>query len=858
MSQPMTEPHGNTADLSYVNKDVPSKKKTLFWTTVLYVITTPGCVVFMGISWFHLYSLCRFGRLHKNIPILLLCLLWWTGAIVYGLKLWFSYEQNSQRLLFGKLTVEDGKMLFQGNLEGGISESTKQDSAVTEKFSEQQIKWFTNRKDTFRFFLKDKRVLTLTLNEQDGETRDFLMLKLSAVSFFRKKYWRILACILLAVMTVLGASAVVKSAMPWQGKLGTYLRMIQNKRTVTLIHDNVYVDGIEGVLDDIRTEIDLPKMLCLSTSFNMHFAPNGKILSLDTMLYGFDEDGDFVDSYLISYTSSRSSKISVYLHGSGGGVYKEDKDLAPLIEAVSWIPLKQKVRQWEGEDCYGILYYGKREWHDREGIRILNADGTESLPPDSDYYFYGYSISLFCPENEQLTPVRYLYPDYINTPVVEKVESYPADYVPEEEDTANKNYFDGSSVHETGNIWSRNVYQDAVNQPYPVDIYGSIQIVSDTYTDANGEQIYEYSYESFRMAESVRGAAAVNAFLEQKQEETLAGWKEWGSYLSENVTAAEEYNIGNTPSDEVGFVAISYLSDRYCSLVFTDLNYTGGVSGFFGLISYTIDLQSGEEVSLTGYADLTKEEWIERINAAFEKEQGFYTFFEGMEYEETAGENWYESYEEGGWGSGFYFSGEGVVVYYGSGQITTQQKGVIEVVIPWDEINRSTKVADLDKIYMYRIPEQSFDVSLNDWGEVTFVSCMPMSNFGIHTNPLADVSFYLLSGDRIIYRFPYVNVREDDTYTKEDNIRSGGLVDEISFVMFTDVNGDEKDDVVIGILYETGAGPQGAIPRMEVRIYEDYGDKFVYNEELCSEYYGLPYDTTAAEVKAMIKEHYTQ
>lgn len=43
---------------------------------------------------------------------------------------------------------------------------------------------------------------------------------------------------------------------------------------------------------------------------------------------------------------------------------------------------------------------------------------------------------------------------------------------------------------------------------------------------------------------------------------------------------------------------------------------------------------------------------------------------------------------------------------------------------------------------------------------------------------------------------------------------------------------------------QNGAGPQGAIPRMEVRIYEDQG----------SEYDGLPYDTTAAEVKAMIKE----
>ena len=599
MSQPMTEPHGDTADLSCANSDKLLKENSLFWTTVLYVLTTPGCVLFMGISWFHLYSLCRFGRLYRNIPLLLFCLLWWIASAVYGIKLWYSYEQCRRILLFEDLTAEDGEILLQASLEKNTDRNVLQDSIVTEKFSEQQIKWFIRKKDTLRFFLKDKRVLTLSLNGLDEGIKSFLMLKLSAVPFFGKKSWRVLACILLVVTTVLGACAVVKSAMPWQGKLGTYLFMWKDKRTVTLIHDNVYVDGIEGVLDDIRAEMDLPETLCLSTGFNMHFAPDGKILSLDTMVYGFDENGDFTDSYLISYSSSHSSKISVYLHGSDGGIYKEEKDLTPLIEAVSWIPLKQKVRQWEGEDCYGILYYGMREWNNREGIRILNTDGTESLPPEEEHYFYGYSISLFCPDNEWLTPVRYLYPDYATTHIVDKAEAYPADYVP-----------------------------------------------------------------------------------------------------------------------------------------------------------------------------------------------------------------------------------------------------VIE---------------EIDLVNQYMIPEHSFDMSLNDWGEVRFVSCMPMPTLdGSEYHPPTDVSFYLLFDEQIVYRFPYVNVREDDTYTEEDNVRQWGLIDGISFVTFTDVNGDEKKDVVIGILYETGAGPQGAIPRMEVRIYEDQGDEFVYDADLCSEYSGLPYDTTAAEVKAMIREYYTQ
>lgn len=162
---------------------------------------------------------------------------------------------------------------------------------------------------------------------------------------------------------------------------------------------------------------------------------------------------------------------------------------------------------------------------------------------------------------------------------------------------------------------------------------------------------------------------------------------------------------------------------------------------------------------------------------------------------------------------------------------------------------------EIEKIREYMIPEQSFDISLNDWGEVTFVSCMPMPTLDASEyHPPTDVSFYLLSDGQIVYRFPYVNVREDDTYKREDNIRQWGWVDGISFVTFTDVNGDGKDDVVIGILYETGAGPQGTIPRMEVRIYKDQGDGFLYDEELFDKYVGLPYDTTAEEVKAMLKK----
>lgn len=168
----------------------------------------------------------------------------------------------------------------------------------------------------------------------------------------------------------------------------------------------------------------------------------------------------------------------------------------------------------------------------------------------------------------------------------------------------------------------------------------------------------------------------------------------------------------------------------------------------------------------------------------------------------------------------------------------------------------------IDRINKYMIPEQSFDISLNDWGEVLFVSCLPMPNSEGVKDPYSDVSFYLISDDKVVYRFPYVNILENDTCVREDNIRQRGMIDlsygGISFVMFTDVNGDANDDLVIGIFYCTGIGPQGAIPFIEVRIYEDKGSEFVYNENLCENLWELPYDITAREVKALLLEESTE
>lgn len=673
-----------------------NSKALLFLKTAYHVLTNPANLAVYGVTWFYLCSLCRFGRLSRNIPILSGCLIWWIGAVGYGVWLWSAYDRHKILAVFRQLKA-DGNMLTVT----AATTATGEKEPGEKVFAGEDVKWYIMRKGYCQIFLRDKTVLVLALQEIGQEERAFLELKLSTVHIRNKRGFKTAAGLFLAAVTLYGSFLVVRSAIPYQGELSWYLKDLRDKRSVVLRHDNVYEAGIEGILEDIRKEVDLPEKLCVTTSFNLHFAPDGKVLSLDTMLCGFDENGDFVDSYLISYSLGRSRKISIWLHGAVTvDTYDANKDLQPLIEAVSAMPLEETVAEWSGESCYGILYYGTREWSSQEGIRYLNRMGEYRLPAADEESFSGYSISVFCPDNDAVTPVRYLYMGY--QLFAEEETEYTADYYPEkdvyraDDDSEAADDLTGQDsdslpyhIHSTGNVWR-------TCGDYPSEEYGSISETGERYyVDKNGEKIYHYNYRNFYLKDTLPGADQVNRFLEEKEREMTKAWQERGQWHCENETLEEDYDQNaygdNHPFDVMEFQCLTYLDGSYCSLVFFAQHYTGGVSAFPSLCAYTIDMNTGQEAQLQQIAPhMGREEWIALIDQAFEEEQGFKMLFPNTEYEETAGECWYRSYEEGGWGSGFYLTKEGIAFYYGFGQIAWDSEGLIEVLVPWEELYQRT------------------------------------------------------------------------------------------------------------------------------------------------------------------------
>ena len=84
------------------------------------------------------------------------------------------------------------------------------------------------------------------------------------------------------------------------------------------------------------------------------------------------------------------------------------------------------------------------------------------------------------------------------------------------------------------------------------------------------------------------------------------------------------------------------------------------------------------------------------------------------------------------------------------------------------------------------ITEQSFEVELNHWGEVRFVSYLPT-----YDTLWEDVSFVLAKGNQIVYHFP---AYFENNSTENDSI---GMFDSVEAVGFQDIDGDGAKDVIL-------------------------------------------------------------
>lgn len=220
---------------------------------------------------------------------------------------------------------------------------------------------------------------------------------------------------------------IIYSAIPYHGALSWKIDEWMRKKEVVLKHDNLFESGVEGVLNDLETELDLPEELYIANKFQVTFDENGDVQTIYAFLYGKDENEE-KKTYLIDYNADVSHSMTIRIDGNVNGQYEQDMKLSPMLEILNRADWKEQVKSWsaisEEQQTYEILYLGRRVFDTTEGLKYISGDadgdGVETEGNNFIQFGYageivGYEVSLHIPASEFITPIRYIMePEYIS------------------------------------------------------------------------------------------------------------------------------------------------------------------------------------------------------------------------------------------------------------------------------------------------------------------------------------------------------------------------------------------------------------------------------------------------------------
>lgn len=250
----------------------------------------------------------------------------------------------------------------------------------------------------------------------------------------------VIALIFIFSLFIFYGGKIYKTSINFNGKLSWLLKDLKDKKTVELKHNNIYEDGIEGILQDINKKVPMAQKLYIANNVDLKFDKEGTITSFDTFLYGENKKGK-LETYLISYNKTKSSKIMIYIHGNANSDFSEDKLLEPFISTMKVIPLKETISKWN-ENQYGILYSGKRSFgYNGSGVLYIDSEGKTRSVRNRDPEIIGYAVSVYVPGKEStLTPYRYILVDDLNNIKSETLNKGSKDLPKEESNGVDKFY----------------------------------------------------------------------------------------------------------------------------------------------------------------------------------------------------------------------------------------------------------------------------------------------------------------------------------------------------------------------------------------------------------------------------------
>lgn len=626
--------------------------------------------------WVVFVRLCQYGGVRKRLPALALCAVFFFGYFVYYLVSRERYLKRAvPKLVFTKAEVKEDGILFtcvQPEEIGGKRGNDAEKDVTEYRLHTEEIRKVRRTKKYLYFFLKGSRFLVLdkkTMSEYDLE---FLQLNISCINPFRKINYRFIMYALLFVITIGGSMKVVQSAVDFNGRLAWVLLNLQQKRYIKLSEDNLYTSGLEGILADLDKTLALPEKLSVSTSFNLHFRQDGTIESFETLLAGYDSHSLYVRSYLITYDREKSKKITVYVQDNQTEEYNESKDFLMLVEMSRKIPFEETVRRLcsaseqereaaEGEE-FELLYYGERNFgYNTDGIIYLDKAGNTEIPLTPLEEIEGFTVSVFIPDKEEITPCRYLYCEdaskNVNITGVrsgETTEQSKTDWLEikkreeEAEEKKEKERIENRQVKYTGTAYFRGSYT------FPdVSVYGQETETKEVYSCPHDIKLCTISQTEYQLYGESEAIQKINECLKADREDFLKESLEKAEEIKqakkngrlEEGCICTEYKDMNGSYKQIyadySIKWVTYLNPEmleiYISRVKTDDSGFENRSGALVFNTKTGKLLTISETLEASGIEISEEELKNSLCSAFEEEEGFYQFADGS----TAADIWF-------------------------------------------------------------------------------------------------------------------------------------------------------------------------------------------------------------------------
>ena len=233
---------------------------------------------------------------------------------------------------------------------------------------------------------------------------------------FDKTLFRIIFCMeLMVLLTIVGVFGVriIESGMKYNGKLSWKIDEWIRSKKITLEHNNIYEDGIEGIFQDLETKLDLPDELYLVNQFSVKFNYEGTITDIYSFFYGKDDSGK-MRTYLLDYNNRKSDKMIVWMNGNVGADYKETEKMQPLFELMNHIDLKAELHGYSneyGSSGFELKYFGYREITSSMDLCVLDQEGSNMRLEDAlteNGTYEGYEVSVYTPDKDGILAIRYM------------------------------------------------------------------------------------------------------------------------------------------------------------------------------------------------------------------------------------------------------------------------------------------------------------------------------------------------------------------------------------------------------------------------------------------------------------------